>query len=142
MPDIDTLASLHTILIDTRAGYEEAAKDAKAPGLAAFFREMAALRREDHEKIHQNLVALGARPDENGSFMATVHQTVISLRAALIGINRSALGSFASGEEHVLKAYDQALSDNRGKSEITATLTRQRQRVVGKIEQMKEMEGA
>ena len=142
MPDIDTLASLHTMLVDTRAGYEEAAKDAKAPDLAALFRDMAELRDEDHEQIHQSLTALGAQPDEKGSFMATVHQAVIGLRATLTGLDRNALGSFASGEEHVLKAYDEALNHNRDSPELAAILARQRQRVVGKIERMKEMEGA
>ena len=141
LPDSDTLASLHTMLIDTRSGYEEAAKDAKASDMAEFFRDMAALRSEDHDEIHRCLVAHGAHPDENGSFMASIHQTVIGLRAALTGLDRNALGSFASGEEHVLKAYDEALNHNRDRPELAAILARQRQRVAGMVEQMKALEG-
>ena len=40
--EFDALTSLHTALIDSRNGYDEALKDAEGKGLVPLFREMSA----------------------------------------------------------------------------------------------------
>ena len=62
----EALKSLHTSLIDTQRGYDEAIKDAQAPAMAVFFEKMAALHRRAHEDVDSILLERGERPDEFG----------------------------------------------------------------------------
>lgn len=135
----DSLKKLHTDLVDNRNGYEEAVKDAEPP-LKAFFAEMVALKEKDHAELHGALSRLGEKPDEDGSFMSTVHKTVISVRAAVTGLGTNALSSFVMGEEQIVDAYDTALKDFASDPEIVATLTRQKATLLTKIAQMRQME--
>jgi uncharacterized protein (TIGR02284 family) len=135
----ESLKKLHTDLVDNRNGYEEAVKDAEPP-LNAFFAEMVALKEKDHAELHGALSRLGEKPDEDGSFMSTVHKTVISVRAAVTGLGTNALSSFVMGEEQIVDAYDTALKDFASDPEIVATLTRQKATLLTKIAQMKQME--
>jgi uncharacterized protein (TIGR02284 family) len=135
----ESLKKLHTDLVDNRNGYEEAVKDAEPP-LKAFFAEMVALKEKDHAELHGALSRLGEKPDEDGSFMSTVHKTVISVRAAVTGLGTNALSSFVMGEEQIVDAYDTALKDFASDPEIGATLTRQKATLLTKIAQMKQME--
>jgi uncharacterized protein (TIGR02284 family) len=135
----ESLKKLHTDLVDNRNGYEEAVKDAEPP-LKAFFAEMVALKEKDHAELHGALSRLGEKPDEDGSFMSTVHKTVISVRAAVTGLGTNALSSFVMGEEQIVDAYDTALKDFASDPEIVATLTRQKATLLTKIAQMRQME--
>jgi uncharacterized protein (TIGR02284 family) len=136
----DSLRKLHTTLVDNRNGYETAVKDADTPELKALFTDMVALKETNHSELHDDLVKLGEQPDESGSFMSTVHQTVIDVRAAITGLGPGAISSFVTGEEQVVAQYDQALEDCAGDPAVTAKLTRQKQTLLAKIDQMKRLE--
>ena len=101
---------------------------------------MVALKEKDHAELHGALTRLGEKPDEDGSFMSTVHKTVISVRAAVTGLGTNALSSFVMGEEQIVDAYDTALKDFASDPEIVATLTRQKATLLTKIAQMRQME--
>ncbi|MGJ4950269.1 ferritin-like domain-containing protein [Bradyrhizobium sp. HKCCYLS20291] len=135
----DSLKTLHTALVDARNGYQEAQADADTPALKALFAEMIALKERDHAELHDALRRMGETPDESGSFMSTVHQTVIRVRAAVTGLGTNALSSFASGEEQILSQYDEALKDCVGDAATTAMLTRQRGTLQAKVAQMKQL---
>lgn len=107
---VDSLKALHTSLVDSRKGYEEAAKDAE-PSLKSFFAEMAALKESDHAGLHQALLKMGEEPDDSGSFMATVHKTVISVRSAVTGLGTNSLPSFVTGEQDIVQQYDEAIKE-------------------------------
>ncbi|MGJ5181455.1 ferritin-like domain-containing protein [Bradyrhizobium oligotrophicum] len=136
----DSLKTLHTALVDARNGYQEAAKDADTPALKSLFAEMISLKERDHAELHDALTRLGETPDDSGSFMSTVHETVISVRAAVTGLGTNALSSFVSGEEQIVADYDDALKDCAGDPAITATLRRQRGTLLTKIAEMKQLE--
>jgi uncharacterized protein (TIGR02284 family) len=136
----DSLKALHTALVDTRNGYEEAAKDAETPALKTLFTEMVALKQRDHSDLHDSLRKLGEQPDESGSFMSTVHKTVIGVRAAITGLRSNAVSSFVMGEEQIVDEYDRALKECASNPAIAATLTRQKETLLKKIAQMKRME--
>ncbi|MGJ4889441.1 ferritin-like domain-containing protein [Bradyrhizobium sp. HKCCYLR20261] len=135
----DSLKTLHTSLVDARNGYQEAADDAETPALKALFAEMIALKERDHAELHDALRRMGETPDESGSFMSTVHQTVIRVRAAVTGLGTNALSSFVSGEEQILGQYDDALKDCAGDAATAATLRRQRETLQAKIAEMKQL---
>lgn len=134
----EALKTLHTALIDAGKGYEEAIKDADAPGMKAMFEKMRALHHQAHSDIDGILVAKGEQPDESGSFMSTVHETVVSVRSAVTGLNPSSLGSFASGEERIVKDYDNAIEENGADPAVVAKLQGRRQELLGAIAEMKQ----
>jgi uncharacterized protein (TIGR02284 family) len=106
---VDALKSLHTSLIDSRNGYEEALEDSEGKGLAPLFRKMVELHDRHATELAERLSALGEEADEDGSFMSTVHRTVISIRSILTGLDESILPGLIDGEERNLRAYDEAI---------------------------------
>ncbi|MET0407582.1 MAG: PA2169 family four-helix-bundle protein [Hyphomicrobium sp.] len=132
----DHLKKLHTALVDTRGAYELAAKETEDAQIASVCKEMIAIRRTDHEQLHGALVTAGETPDDDGSFMMTVHETVVAVRAAFTGIGKKALPAFVSGEEDILKLYDEAIAESAdaGASDI---LRRQRARLTTEIAKMR-----
>jgi len=88
---VENVKNLHTALIDTRAAYELALKDTEDADVAGICREMISLRHSDHLDLHQSLILAGEVPDENGSFMSMIHETVIGVRAAISGISKKTL---------------------------------------------------
>ena len=123
---IDTLTSLHTALVDSRNGYEEALKDAEGKGLTPLFRDMIALRSRDAAELSRLLTALGAQADNEGSFMSTVHRTVISIRSVFSELDESILPGLIDGEERILGYYDEAFGTVLPGSEENAALMAQR----------------
>jgi uncharacterized protein (TIGR02284 family) len=98
--------TLHTTLIDSRNGYEEALADAEGKGLTPLFREMIARHDADIPRIAAILRQEGEQPDSSGSFMSTVHRTVISIRSMITRLDESILPSLISGEERVLRRME------------------------------------
>ena len=107
--------------------------------VAAICREMFSLRHDDHRELHQALILAGQTPDENGSFMSVVHETVIGVRAVITGIGKKTLPAFASGEEDIVKLYDETLREASNDPKLSETLTRQKNNLLAKIEQMKKL---
>jgi uncharacterized protein (TIGR02284 family) len=106
----DALSSLHTKLVDSRNGYEEAIKDAGETGLVTLFEEMVALRRQAIAELEPLVVASGINPDEDGSFMSTVHRTVISVQSMLTDLDETVLPGFIDGEKRILGYYEDAIA--------------------------------
>jgi uncharacterized protein (TIGR02284 family) len=136
---VENVKNLHTALIDTRAAYELALKDTEDADVAGICREMISLRHSDHLDLHQSLILAGEVPDENGSFMSMIHETVIGVRAAISGISKKTLPTFASGEEDIVKLYDKALTETGSNLSMTEILMRQRENLVSKIAAMKKL---
>lgn len=133
---IDALKTLHTSLIDSRIGYEEALEDADGKGLTPLFREMIALRTRATDELTPYLVALGENVDKEGSFMSTVHRTVISIQSVLTGLDESILPGLIDGENRVLKQYDAAIAQVLPGSSEYAILIKQREDLRIKIDTM------
>ena len=136
----DALKNLQTALIDARNGYDEAIKDAESPDLSKFFQEMSDLHRRHLEGIRRALLAEGADPQNDGSFMSAVHTGVIAVRSSITGL-AGAMPAFAGGEERLLKSYDEALNgETRG--EVKQMLSKQMSDLQMKIGEMKTMSPA
>ena len=134
--DHRALKSLHCALIDARQGYEKAADETEDPELATLFGEMIALHSHAHRDVHEALLEAGETPDDLGSFMGTVHRTVIGVRSAVVGIDRSSLDSFAGGEERIAAKYADAIEDQR-EPKIASMLRRHETTLLDMIDRMK-----
>lgn len=106
---LEALKDLHTTLVDSRNGYEEAVSDAEGKGLTSLFREMIALRDRHHGEIDACLRRAGETPDESGSFLSVVHRTIFKVRSILTGLDESVLPGLIDGEERIAARYDEAL---------------------------------
>ncbi|MFN3892810.1 MAG: PA2169 family four-helix-bundle protein [Beijerinckiaceae bacterium] len=110
MPEyLESLKKLHTVLVDSRNGYDEALRDADDGGLTALLREMIALRDRHHHEIDERLREAGETPDESGSFLTTVHRTIFKIRSLMNGLDESVLPGLIDGEERILTYYDDVL---------------------------------
>jgi len=137
MPDNESLKSPHTTLIDAEKGYDTAIADGEAADMKAIFGAMRALHGKAQADVHAILIARGERPDESGSFLSLVHKTVISVRSAVAGLDRSSLPSFIDGEERIVGAYDQAISDVGPSDPAAETLRKDRDALVAAISEMR-----
>lgn len=105
----DSLARLHTRLVDAANGFDTATDKAE-PEIATPLRELAALHRDDAEALADLLAIEGRRPDADGSFMTVVHRTIFSVRALFDRLGEEALPPIISGEQAILELYDDALA--------------------------------
>lgn len=137
MSNYESLKALHTALVDARAGYKEAESRADDPQVAAIFQEADAAHERAHGEIHDLLAGRGEKPDDGGSFMSTVHETVIAIRSAVTGLDDAALSSFASGEERILARYDDAIQESAGSEDVVSVLQHHRRKLSGLIARMK-----
>ena len=137
MQDNATLTSLYTALVDARNGYREAVKDATRADLRTLFQDMISLHEQALAQLRPKLEARGARADDSGSFMTTVHETVIAVRSAVTGLDDGSLDGFADGEARIVKRYDEAIADEQADPSLTSILERQREAVSARIDQLK-----
>jgi uncharacterized protein (TIGR02284 family) len=138
MSDNDSIVELHTALIDASNGYDEAIKDAQKPDLAALFERAKSLHEKAHEAIHAILSARGAAPDDTGSFMSTVHETIISVRSAIVGLDKGSLSAFASGEQRMIETYDKAIQTNGDDGPVRMALEEQRSALLELVGEMQQ----
>jgi uncharacterized protein (TIGR02284 family) len=133
----DELINLHTALVDARQGYIEAEADADKADMKSQFGRMASLHDKAQEAIRDALVDMSEKPNDDGSFMGTVHRTVISIRAAVTGLDAKSLASFASGEERIIKAYDDAIAEQSSHVFVRAMLEDQRAELMAELGKMR-----
>jgi uncharacterized protein (TIGR02284 family) len=139
---LDDLKTLHTHAIDARHGYEEALQDAEGRGMTPLFREMIALHDTNAGELASVLARFGELPDESGSFMSTIHRTIISLRSLFGGLDESVLPGLVDGEKRNVSAYVKALTRQDFEPEVRVLLEQQKHRLDAAILSMDAMEAS
>lgn len=134
---LEHLKSLHTSAIDARNGYQEALKDADGKGMTPLFRDMIALHEGHAGELARELNRANEIPDDTGSFMTTVHKTIMDVRSLFNGLDESVLPGLIDGEARNVSKYDDALKDANAPANIANLLTAQRDRLLQKISDMK-----
>lgn len=135
---IDNLKNLHTILIDSRHGYEEALEDAGGRGLTGLFRDMIAMRTKDIAETSALIAARGGEAHSTGSIMTTVNKFIISIRSLFGDLDERILSGLINGERRIVTYYDDALQTSETATE-RETLERQRTKVQAVIAAMARM---
>lgn len=139
---LDHLKSLHTSEIDARNGYEKALEDAEGKGMTPLFRDMIALHDSNAAELGDELVKAGEKPDEDGSFMTLVHQTIMNVRSLFDGLDSSVLPGLIDGETRNVKKYDDALNTATASPAIVSLLSAQRGKIQEKIALMEMQKAA
>jgi uncharacterized protein (TIGR02284 family) len=143
---IDHLKSLHTSAVDARNGYREALRDtegkeAESTAMTALFRDMIALHDGHANELARELTRNNELADDEGSFMTTVHKTIMEVRSMFDGLDESVLPGLIDGEKRNVGKYDAALKAPEALANVADLMTRQRDSLARKIVLM-EMERA
>ena len=133
---VDTLKDLHTSVVDAVHGYDEAVKNAKNAEAIAQFRKLQMLHTNAHQEIDPILRSMGVVPDEAGSYMSTVHRTVIGIRAMVTGLEENSFPSFVSGEKMLLQKYDETLAQPGLKQSDEKVIAAQRAKLAAAVADM------
>lgn len=139
---LDHLKALHTSEIDARNGYEKALEDAEGKGMSPLFHDMIALHDDNAAELEGELVKAGEQPDENGSFMTLVHQTIMNVRSLFGGLDGSVLPGLIDGETRNVGKYDNAIKEASGLPAIVSLLSAQRSKIQEMIAVMETQKAA
>lgn len=112
---IDALQDLAQINIDSRDGFRDAADQIPDAALATYFRELADERARQAEELQTYVELNNERPVREGSFLAALHRSWISIRDSLASNETHAvLAEAERGEDSIKGAYEDALKDTAG----------------------------
>lgn len=129
----DTVAEVHTRTVDALRGHETMVEKAEPE-----FRATAKKFRDLHDRhavaITSILTEMGATVDEDGSFMGSVNKAVVSLRAFFDEIDDDVMDNIRNGEDHVLKAFDDALAGGGLRPEHETSLMSMRQELLALLD--------
>ncbi len=134
---IAQLKTLHTHAVDARNGYEEALHDAEGRGMTPLFRDMISLHTTNAEELLDLLGRMGHRPDRNGSFMSTVHRTIMGIRSLFGGLDEEVLPGLIDGENRNVSRYAEALESHDMSADVRVLLETQRRRIEVAVAAMK-----
>jgi uncharacterized protein (TIGR02284 family) len=132
-----SLRALYTALVDATSGYLQAVEDTESSDMRALFQEMIALHDSALVDLHPELEARGEEANDEGSFMSTVNEAIVSIRSLVTDLNENALPAFARGEERILNSYDKAIEEAAGEPSLIQTLERHREALSTAMESMK-----
>ena len=107
---LSSISKLHVTLVDAIKGYDTMSEKAE-PDLRLAIQPFATVHRRHAAELVAILKDNGLSPNSDGSLMALVHETVVSVRALFGDLDTDALPSVISGEEAILSSYSDALAD-------------------------------
>ena len=107
---LSSIAKLHVTLVDAIKGYDTMTEKAE-PDLRLAIQPFATIHRRHAAELAALLKDNGLSPDNDGSMMGLVHETVVSVRALFGDLDTDALPSVIRGEEAILADYQEALAD-------------------------------
>lgn len=108
--DATALIALYDRVVDSVKGYDKMVEKAEPAfrDTADRFRTLHARHAQD---LQQLFSVLDIETDADGSFMGTVNQTVVTFRAFFDDIDEDVMDQVRSGEDWVLKAFEDAIAE-------------------------------
>ena len=107
----DALLTLQRRTVDALAGYVTMVDKAE-PAFRPVAERFRALHDRHNAALTATLIRHGIEPDADGSFMGTVNKAVVSLRALFDEIDEDVMDSIRDGENHVLQAFEDAITSS------------------------------
>lgn len=128
---LDALIKLQTLSADTQLGFQKMVEKSEL-AFRPIAERFSALHGRHVIRLHNMVREMGGLADQNGSFMGTVNQVVITLRAVFEKVDSDIMDRVRSGENAVFSAFDRAIGASlpkghrdaliQMKAEITALL--------------------
>ena len=107
---IDRIKALLDRSVDAREGFETVVEKAK-PAFRPVAKDFLDLHRAHVDRITGLLSSMGGETEMPGTAMSSVNRAVVTLRSLLDEIDHDVLENIRSGEQHVVAAFDDVLSD-------------------------------
>lgn len=125
--------------IDAYDGLRESAEKVKDQNVARLFSKLAAERSAMAEELKNYVEWNGEEPEDDGSFVASVHRAWINVRAKLnSGDAYVILIEAERGEDHIKEAYEDVLKETAG-SAMNDVLQQQYAKVKAGHDQVRDM---
>jgi uncharacterized protein (TIGR02284 family) len=138
--EITTLNTLTATLIDSVKGYENSAKDVDGEQFREMFRKRADERQQSVEQLRSQIRILGGDPDDNGSFLGSMHQRFEDLKAAITGKDDKAIiNEVERGEDYLKEKFETALSGDTLSSQSRSVVEQAYQSVRQGHDQMSQL---
>lgn len=133
---VDQLKSLHTRAIDALHGYVEALEKAEGKGMTPLFKDMIAIHTRNSDELAMDLRGMGEQANDDGSFMSTVHTTIMDIRSVFGGLGESVLPGLIDGEKRNVESYDEILKTLDIPAHLRERLVQQRVRIESAVSDM------
>lgn len=140
--DVKILNSLIETTIDSADGYNEAAKDAGSARYKATFEMRASERRGVTADLQRHVSALGGKPEDDGTVLASAHRMFVNLRKALSSGDTAIIDEVERGEDHIKAKYEDALKDREISPATRDVITRAYASVKSGHDQMRDLKNA
>lgn len=138
--EITTLNTLTATLIDSVKGYENSAKDIQGEQFREIFRQRADERQKSVELLRGEIRKLGGDPDDNGSFLGSMHQRFEDLKAAITGNDDKAIiNEVERGEDYLKEKFETALNSDTLSSDSRTVVEQAYQSVKSGHDQMSQI---
>lgn len=112
------LAHLHNRNVDMTKGFAKMVEKAE-PSFRDTAEQFRALHARHADTLARLLSDLGLAADLDGTFMGTVHQAVVTIRAFFDDIDEDVMGQVRSGEDSLLQAFDDAIAESTAHGFVT-----------------------
>jgi Domain of unknown function (DUF2383) len=109
----DALMSLYDRTVDSVQGYEKMVEKAE-PSFRETAEQFRALHARHAEHLALLLGNLGFEASGDGTIMGTVNRAVVTFRSFFDDIDEDVMDQVRSGEDWVLKAFDEAIAEHDG----------------------------
>jgi uncharacterized protein (TIGR02284 family) len=133
---VDQLKSLHTRANDALHGYGEAMEQAEGHGMTPLFKDMIAIHTRNSDELAMDLRGMGERASDDGSFMSTVHRTIMDVRSFFGGLGQSVLPGLIDGEKRNVDSYNEVLKTLDLPVRLRERLVQQRVRLESSVSDM------
>ncbi|MBY4895974.1 PA2169 family four-helix-bundle protein [Cupriavidus sp. AU9028] len=138
--NISVLNDLIEVSRDGEQGFLKSAEDATNPELKELFTKRAAEINTAIRELQSQVIALGGRPEEDGSVAGALHRGWVSLRSAVADRTDTAiLEECERGEDVAKKKYADALQNDDLSFEVRALVERQYQGVLRNHDLVKDL---
>lgn len=136
---IDVLNDLIATTLDSAAGYQEAAEEAKSANFKSLFAKRATQRRQVTGDLKSEVRNLGGKPEDDGTILAAAHRMFLSLKSSLAGDDRSVVNEVERGEDHIKAKFEAALNDENLPAPVKATIARAYASIKADHDQMRDL---
>ncbi|WP_437185506.1 PA2169 family four-helix-bundle protein [Planctomicrobium sp. SH668] len=136
---IKKIRELVQLNVDSRDGFEQAAKDVEDMTISTLFQSIAHQRREQAEELCKYIEWNHEEVDRSGSLAASMHRSWMSIRE-LFSTKKlySILAECERGEDHIKQAYEETLLQTAG-SAMNDVLTHQYAQVKTAHDRMRDL---
>jgi uncharacterized protein (TIGR02284 family) len=136
---VNQLKSLHTRAVDALHGYGEALEQAEGQGMTPLFKDMITVHTRNADELAMDLRGMGEQASDDGSFMSTIHRTIMDVRSFFGGLGESVLPGLIDGEKRNVESYSEVLSILDLPGRLREHLVQQRVRLESAVFDMEAM---